>query len=944
MHKNTIEIDLSSSNYNNPIGSVTGLIQLEAFQTLRQQITKDLGQTSTKTHLLKSQTASVNTNELYPPGSGLTYFIDGTRGAGKSTFLDFTYKYFGENLIGDAASVKPLLYLDPSRIESSEIVLLHILKHLKYLMDSCPQRGSDWESQREKFREIFKQMAGGLQLFVSKTDNLKDLDAELFLDYGLDRAADSQRLRRLLHQTINLVCNTYQTHALLVAIDDADTKFSNAIEVLECIRKYLDTPQLVVLVTGDMEMYSLLVQNHFQQDFANDSKGFSDDRKNQQTRMVGHLEEQYLLKLFPIHRRVQLKTLHTLIERMRKSSKPEDSLAPAFIVRRSGGEDAVHLLEAIDAIATEGLRLRDRHDLDLFREHVLKQPVRSVLQLLSYYYQLRVDNEAMAREAASSALRGAALSSLYQHDIDVESIAEGDLHAVIDAAFDLCQLDGEPDTAIYLRPQSRNTKLRHAYTSLAADVARLCENDPAKAITYMVSMAGSSSILQLVTVKESRPGEGELQRKVKQYLSVGRQDNALNWALHATAALIGASTSKGLQLHQGIIGVRVSKKTNAEVSTFDANLSAAFQNYQSSHPAIAFSQSAVKGPSNTRRYLSIFNILGLISNLLDINDPNGRKDEILRQLNKISSIQTVSMPKWEDDIYKDGDLEISEISNDDDPLLEGLANLVTQINNWLDACQQMKKHFHPSAVLMGKIWNRLHFSLDNISAAMRLSSSDEQRCGKAMELFAWALINACLVEEVDYHYQDRGAVRGKLNRKNPRTSAAIVINKFKNPLSDVIPNNKMSGFALTAGSIDGDSPSINQSISSTNGDSANTHPYVSPTIAPLTFMIATSPLILGLIMQDDGKKDDGKKDDGKKDDDKNKKNDNKITSNLFTKILNIRLQEAKISLSIDEYHAVQRRGLEANGRDDGVQFVIMPRLNPSSRKVLTGASFITGAC
>lgn len=109
-------------------------------------------------------------------------------------------------------------------------------------MDSCPQRGSDWESQREKFREIFKQMAGGLQLFVSKTDNLKDLDAELFLDYGLDRAADSQRLRRLLHQTINLVCNTYQTHALLVAIDDADTKFSNAIEVLECIRKYLDTP------------------------------------------------------------------------------------------------------------------------------------------------------------------------------------------------------------------------------------------------------------------------------------------------------------------------------------------------------------------------------------------------------------------------------------------------------------------------------------------------------------------------------------------------------------------------------------------------------------------------------------------------------------------------------------------------------------------------------
>ncbi|RQO76137.1 hypothetical protein DBR44_05475 [Aquitalea sp. FJL05] len=843
MDNSIIEIDLSSSNYNHPIDRAK-LIQREAFEKLQQQIREDLGHANAKVRQAAGQTPDAYTNDLYPPGSGLTYFIDGTRGAGKSTFLDFTYKYLEAKPASDAASVKPLLYLDPSRIEASEIVLLHILKHLKYLMEECSHRGPDWSSQQEKFRDLFKQMAGGLQLFVSKTDNLKDLDAELFLDYGLDRAADSQQLRRLLHQTIDLVCKAYNTRALLVAIDDADTKFTNAIEVLECIRKYLDTPQLLLLVTGDMEMYSLLVQNHFQQDFANDSKGFTDDRKTQQTRMVAHLEEQYLLKLFPVQRRVQLRTLHTLIERKRKGDKPEGSSTPAFIVKKSGDGDAAPLLEAIDAIATEGLRLRDGHDLDLFREHVLKQPVRSVLQLLAYYYQLRSDIKTTAREAAAEALRATALSSLYRQNIDVESIAEGDLHALIDAAFDLCQSDGEPDTAIYLRPQSRDATLRHAYPSLAADVARLCENDPAKAITYMVSMAGSSKILHLVTVKGNKASEGELQRKVKQYLSVGRQDNALNWAWHATAALIGANTNKSLPLRQGIIGVRVSKKNDAV--SFDYCLNQALKECsKDTYPAIAFTQSAVKYPDNTRRYLSIFNTLGLIANLLGIHDSEKGEDEIRRQLNKILSIPTVSMPKWDTETSMVADIDDGETNDDDQDLPQGFTNLVGQIKAWLTACQEIKRHFYPSAMLMGKIWNRLHFSLDNISAAMRSSSHEEERSTKAMELFAWALINACLVEEVDYHYQSEPSARGELNRKNPRTAGALVMAKFQH--SEDAP------------------PSAEEAQKKAED--------VTPSMAPLTFMIAACPLVLGLIKSDKATQD-------------------------FIKLLNASLKTANISLVI----------------------------------------------
>lgn len=828
MSKKNIVIDLSSSDHNQLIKSSSDLIQSEALDALSFQIYKDLIKVRVKNKEQGYQ-ESIEPDDLYPSGSGLTYFVDGTRGAGKSTFLNFMYKNFNkyESENKEKVAVIPLLYLDPSRIESSEVVLLHILKNLKRLMEECPYRTQEWSKRQEEFRDLFKQMAGGLHLFVSNTDSLKDLDAELFLDYGLDRAADSQQLRHLLLKTVDLVCKAYRAEALLLAIDDADTKFANAIEVLECIRKYLDTPQLVVLVTGDMEMYSLLIQNHFQQDFARHNQGFNTDRKTQQSRMVAHLEEQYLLKLFPIQRRVQLKTLHTLTERRRK-----DDEQPDFIVRTGGDDAEVNLLKAVEEIATEGLRLRGSVDLDLFREHVLKLPVRSVLQLLSTYYHSISGGSISGREAAAEALRATALSSLYQHDIEVESIAEGDLHAVISAAFDLCQLDGEPDTAIYLRPQSRDATLRNAYVSLAADVARLCEHDPAKAITYMVSTAGSNNILHLVMAKASQKTGGRggddlfdetvQQRKVKQYLSVGRKDNALNWALHATAALIGMSHVTGLQLRQGIIGVRTSKK--GEVRTVDMQLRIARKQVEddvdSLPPVIQFSQSAVKRPGNTQRYVSIFNTLGLVSNLLDLDttDNSVLQRQIFKQLTKILSVQTVSLPNWDDSSReKEFDVEEMETENYEDGD-SALKNLVSELEHWLDICQGLKGIFHPSAMLMGKIWNRLYFSLDNISSDMRMANHATNRTSKSMELFAWALVNACLVEEVDYHHRKMSdeAVGAVLNRYNPRTSGMVVINKLKEPVNEESPAN----LNITAD------------------------------IAPLAFMIASCPLVLGLIKRD----------------------------------------------------------------------------------------------
>lgn len=823
---NAIVIDLNSSNHSQPVAEGSQLIQRDAYGNLLKKLSENIKQAQDFANITHKQ-KSVD-DEGYPLGSGLAYFIDGTRGAGKSTFLRYAYQHLGDQGKGEsqdrnngttsdrAVNVQPLMYLDPSRIESSEHILLHILKRLKYLAKCCSDRSAVGEREKDNFRKHFQDLAGGLHVLSGQKSGLDDLDAELFLDHGLERAADSQRLRGKLHCVVSSVCAMYGTDALVLAIDDADTKAELAMEVMECLRKYLDTPQVVTLVTGDLEMYSLLVQNHFQKDFASEDKGLNADRRKQQDRMVEHLEDQYLLKLFPIQRRVQLKTLHTLSEKQAYSV-----ITAEYVEERS-------LHNVIDQIATQGLKLRSKADKTLFREHVLKLPVRSVLQLLSTYYKLSEGKSAQPTDAASEALRAVALSSLYRHDVDVESIAEGDLHATIEAAFNLSVRDGEPDTAVYLRPQARDASLRSAYVSLAADVARLCENNPARAITYMLVTAGSSNIFHLVSKMAKKSGAAsvgventfELQKKIKQYLSVGRTDNALNWSWHATAALIGASTSTNWELRQGIVGVRTGRRSG--VKTFDDQLNAALSVLDNrAYPAIAFSQSGVKRYNNTQRYLSIFNTLGLIANFLDLDVSSGPdlKKSIHDQLNKVRNTPTVSLPNWSDSISSDGEGEGKyESSDDSGPAeeAEALELLVNRVEQWLQICEPLKKQFHPSAVLLGKIWNRLYFSLDNISSNMRATSRalDKERCVKAMELFSWALINACLVEEVEFHYRKDDAAQGAIDRSNPSSSGELVLKKFIAPAS---------------GSID-----------------------ITPNIAPLTFMIASCPLLLGLI--EDGQK------------------------------------------------------------------------------------------
>lgn len=669
-----ITINLDHSNHNHSV-EAKDLIQQQCYQKLKNQISIDLGNTTQR-----DRNDNRGVDYQYPPNSGLVYFIDGTRGAGKSTFLRSLYEALPADFENDKkTNLCKLDYIDPSRVENNEIVLLVVLKALKRAVErgiNCCS-ASVRQEKHENFRKAFKQLAGGLSLFVKDDERLKDLDPELFLDWGLERVADSVDLRKNLHAVIEIACGILNVNAFILAFDDADTDANQAIRVLESIRKYLDTPKLITIVTGDVELYTLMVRDHFHSHVSN-SEHEKEERQIQRERMVDHLEEQYLLKLFPIHRRVQLRPLWSLL-------KSGYTYHPTCGVWDKDKTPGLTLIKMIGDLLGVGLNLKRPQDTALFREFLLKQPLRSVLQTLSscapylapYLAQPKENSNKYLSEELRDSLRALALSSLYKFGVDVDALATAELPALIGAVFDLVRRDGELDTATYLRPQSTNPELNNCFAFLSAEVAHQCAGNPAAMLEYILTGPGSVTLWAKVRNKqytENLESERITLDQFKQYMGIGRKDDALSWARHATAIITSSHYSKSpTSVRFGVNEIENPKEYFGSVVDLTEN----------SLPVFFLSLVDVSG-RGSRTYASIYNILGLMGRLLSLENNDQRQSETSRILSRLHPTLSVSCPPWEDgDDFKD-----SVLSNNLSRLIEKMSRFLEQIGSWFSLRQE----------------------------------------------------------------------------------------------------------------------------------------------------------------------------------------------------------------------------------------------------------------
>lgn len=824
----TITIDLNAIQTK----AVTkqGLIQKHVYEALNERVKARLD-------WLESLPKKPDLNGRMPSGMGWVSFIDGTRGAGKSTFLhtalnllDVDYK--------DRLAVMD--WIDPSRIEANEILLLVFLKALNDKVTQeldGPYQSEQKRSEKVAWKKVFKSVAGALVLFQKGHHPLNELDEDLFFEIGLEQAGHSTKLRDNLNSLFNMACDILKVKALLFAFDDADTSAHCAIDLLETIRKYLDTPRVMIVITGDMELYSLLVRQNFRHELARGKRdewgieASAGGRAAQQVRMLDHLEEQYLLKLFPLRER------HHLFPLWRLADDSGNRKTVAKFEINTDSTNSQELKSFTRNLIKKGFRLATDSDISLYTEYLLMQPVRSVLQVLS---RLQEGENKGSNNDFSLAIQDMALQNFYHYNIAAEELAAEDFRALVEALFDVSMDDGDPDTSAYLRPGSALPHNRGAMYGLSAAVAQQLRGKPSACISYLLRGPGMVKLAHDASNSNLRKlDEKVLLQEFKRYMGVGRNDDALGWARLATVALVSEHAIAHNQrvIRYGIVGL------NQESSSGFQGYRKAFASViktNRTYPAAVFSlvNSSGTGP---RTFASIYNVLGLMGRLLELTrtqewpsiEPSQKEKSIKSALSGFyPNTNSISVPPWiaiantdnekvnsKSQEKSDADDDSEETTNNDQDGQHQTASAsdeqssidkwVQDLLAWLVAAETLNNRIQPSSVFMGKVWPRLFFGLENISDALRTLNTNQtpRNFATLMELFALCVINAFLVEESNYHLTDsiEDAIK-PIALANPRSSASDFLERLSN-VKDQLSFNRL----------------------------------------PLTYIVATCPLITGLI-------------------------------------------------------------------------------------------------
>lgn len=250
-----------------------------------------------------------------------TVSIFASRGAGKTTFLLSAQERIRK--IYDRAVC--LRTIDPSAIECKQHPFVNVLASIHEKVEEFLKKDNlkqydfkncDYEIQKG-FNDCYKKLLKGLPVIegVGKENIYDDWDDDEFISIkGMEKAELSNNLNVLFHKYVRKALQLMDKDCFVVAFDDIDTNFQKGYQLLEVIRKYLTTPQVITILTGDLDLYGKLVRKAtwqcFDKSFLKKETEYADRAKREFAGMINQLENQYLVKILKPENRVHLKTIY----------------------------------------------------------------------------------------------------------------------------------------------------------------------------------------------------------------------------------------------------------------------------------------------------------------------------------------------------------------------------------------------------------------------------------------------------------------------------------------------------------------------------------------------------------------------------------------------------------------------------------------------------------
>lgn len=235
-------------------------------------------------------------NDLNSARSHHAVSIDGSRGTGKTSVLVNLRLYLknDEQYPEILKRVHILDPIDPTLLEESESLFLHIIvaalladKDVKLVQNQNPEKSLKLNKSLEKLAHA-----------LSSIENQK-------IEYGMDKLRalfGNRHLADCVQDFFKATLDILDKKLLVLPIDDVDTSLNRAFENLEIIRRYLTTPYVLPIVSGDRRLYDEVTWRDFHSRLIKDS-AYKIDKA---FLMAKDLSTEYQRKLLPLPRRLTM--------------------------------------------------------------------------------------------------------------------------------------------------------------------------------------------------------------------------------------------------------------------------------------------------------------------------------------------------------------------------------------------------------------------------------------------------------------------------------------------------------------------------------------------------------------------------------------------------------------------------------------------------------------
>ncbi|NDI83997.1 antiviral RADAR system adenosine triphosphatase RdrA [Undibacterium crateris] len=219
--------------------------------------------------------------------------IDGGRGTGKSSILVNLPLYLNQEpeLKDKLLILKPV---DPTLLEDGDDLFLNIIVAALLRDKQIKDALSRVDHKTEAFYEQLQRLGTALE-GVQKQKNEFGLD-KLRAFIGNHGIADE------VHKLFGLALGVTNKRLIVLPIDDVDTSLQHAFENLEVVRKYLASPYVVPIISGDLNLYRDVTWREFYGRITDKVKDHAEGVR----RTANELAIEYQRKVLPLPRRVNV--------------------------------------------------------------------------------------------------------------------------------------------------------------------------------------------------------------------------------------------------------------------------------------------------------------------------------------------------------------------------------------------------------------------------------------------------------------------------------------------------------------------------------------------------------------------------------------------------------------------------------------------------------------